>query len=941
MKQKDREILNKIFSQISKLTYSELKSQFNKEYEEKLKIDTKYSHDLNIEGRLEREEHITNLDASQLKSFKSVVKSIQNNYLFTEDDIDRLNNFTSRLNYLLKSTSPHNRGMADQMNNIKHGARINLNAPTFTLKSNSNDLTNDNSKSTVLEIHKFFNDCIKSNTWKEFKSYSKLDSSFFNKSFEWKLVYVFSNIKNCQNKTNYPLYYAAWQVTAEWGFGVEYGNYDAFCEHYRNIDFIDEPRLLHFSCYYYLLRLALRNDKSYQKFLDSKEEKEKQNIIKKLRENEDDDLNIKEKTNENKNEMVSNNKFYILSINQLSRIFSSTQAGREFDFTISTSESLLSDSTISQDDFLLVSCDDKVYYQFKVIDKNEEEIRLKKIFEIEKSIGYSLDEKGIIIEIDEEKSDLICSKLFDYLVSKNDPSDEIQNDPEVHVKEKYTGRFVFQVLSYLNELDNLNSIKPFFKINSDPIYTSIKTNEVSLTSIFKTSENELSKEELTFNDGKPRFFEDIIFFWKDKNFYLSTEWTSGKDSRLDLDNFKILIEKYYPKYSIYEEEGNYFFSDKIHGKIKIDQVEFDISSFQNACDNAGLVYSDKLITRFVSSLLTKPFVILTGLSGSGKTKLAQAYVQWICQEESQYRIIPVGADWTNREPLLGYPNALKPEEYVKPDSGVIDLIIQANSNPELPYFLILDEMNLSHVERYFADFLSVMESNEEIPLYADGTVDNGVPSKLKVPANLFIIGTVNIDETTNMFSPKVLDRANTIEFRINNNEMKGFLSTTNDLNMIALLGKGVNMSQNFIGLSNNKSFTTKDRDEINKSLLDFFGELQKTSAEFGYRSATEILRLINQLDTLNNKISTSEKIDIAIMQKLLPKLHGSRRKLSPILETLGSFCLTENLKVVKDVFDKVDFDYSNDMVLYPLSLEKIARMYKGAVDNGFASYAEA
>ena len=79
--------------------------------------------------------------------------------------------------------------------------------------------------------------------------------------------------------------------------------------------------------------------------------------------------------------------------------------------------------------------------------------------------------------------------------------------------------------------------------------------------------------------------------------------------------------------------------------------------------------------------------------------------------------------------LLGYPNALKPEEYVKPDSGVIDLIIQANSNPELPHFLILDEMNLSHVERYFADFLSVMESNEEIPLYAEGTVDNGCSFK--------------------------------------------------------------------------------------------------------------------------------------------------------------------------------------------------------------------
>lgn len=378
-------------------------------------------------------------------------------------------------------------------------------------------------------------------------------------------------------------------------------------------------------------------------------------------------------------------------------------------------------------------------------------------------------------------------------------------------------------------------------------------------------------------------------------------------------------------------------------KIKIidNQVEFSINNFRYDCQNSGLFYEDLLISRFVSSLLTKPFVILTGLSGSGKTKLAQAYVQWICQEESQYRIIPVGADWTNREPLLGYPNALKPEEYVKPDSGVIDLILQANSNPELPHFLILDEMNLSHVERYFADFLSVMESNEEIPLYADGTVYNGVPSKLKVPANLFIIGTVNIDETTNMFSPKVLDRANTIEFRINNSEMEGFLGKAKDLNMKALLAKGANMAQSFISLSNNKSFTTKDLDEINKTLLNFFGELQKTGAEFGYRSASEILRLINQLDTLDKVLTTSEKLDVAIMQKLLPKLHGSRRKLSPILETLGSFCLTEDLKVVKDIFNKDDFDYSNDKVLYPLSLEKIARMYKGAVHNGFASFAEA
>lgn len=371
------------------------------------------------------------------------------------------------------------------------------------------------------------------------------------------------------------------------------------------------------------------------------------------------------------------------------------------------------------------------------------------------------------------------------------------------------------------------------------------------------------------------------------------------------------------------------------------QNVFLVATLQTDISKTGLFYSKTLSVRFVASLLTKPFVILTGLSGSGKTKLAQAFVQWICQDESQYLISPVGADWTNREPLLGYPNALKPEEYVKPDSGVLDLIIQADKNQELPHFLILDEMNLSHVERYFADFLSVMESNKKITLYSDGIVDNGVPSKLKVPSNLFIIGTVNIDETTNMFSPKVLDRANTIEFRVTPDDMKDFLVNIKDIHMDALTRKGAGMAKSFLDMASSKSFVTKDLKDINAALIQFFGELKKTGAEFGYRTATEILRLINQLTILDSKLSTDEKIDIAIMQKLLPKLHGSRRKLCPILETLGKFCISSEVKIVNDVFEKEDFDFNGSNVIYPLSLEKIARMYKSALDNGFTSFAEA
>src|SRR5690606_32630707 len=138
----------------------------------------------------------------------------------------------------------------------------------------------------------------------------------------------------------------------------------------------------------------------------------------------------------------------------------------------------------------------------------------------------------------------------------------------------------------------------------------------------------------------------------------------------------------------------------------------------------------------------------------------------LCQDNSQYGIVPVGADWTNREPLLGYPDGLREDNYVLPDNGVLGLILKALENSKLPYFLILDEMNLSHVERYFADFLSIMETKESIQLYSGHDRDSGnksIPKKIYWPENLFIIGTVNIDESTYMFSPKVLDRANVIE----------------------------------------------------------------------------------------------------------------------------------------------------------------------------------
>lgn len=380
-------------------------------------------------------------------------------------------------------------------------------------------------------------------------------------------------------------------------------------------------------------------------------------------------------------------------------------------------------------------------------------------------------------------------------------------------------------------------------------------------------------------------------------------------------------------------------------KISNSIMKLELKNFEETCKNSGLKYQSELITRYISSLATKPFVLLSGLSGSGKTKLAQAFAQWISEDITQYCIVPVGADWTNREPLLGYVNALSDEEYILPENGALKLLIEAvkEENKDKPYFLILDEMNLSHVERYFADFLSVMETKDVLKLHGSEKDKGVVPPNINWPSNLFIVGTVNIDETTYMFSPKVLDRANVIEFRVNKEDISEFLNAPSEIDFTHLNTKGASMGESFIQIASNKEFSKVKKDKLNKKLVLFFEELKKTGAEFGYRSATEIHRLYNQLSTLDIEMNEDTKIDIAIMQKLLPKLHGSRRKLCPILETLASLCVTEKTDVTKAFLsNRETLVYrDNENVFYPLSLEKITRMYKGAVDNGFASYAEA
>ena len=215
-------------------------------------------------------------------------------------------------------------------------------------------------------------------------------------------------------------------------------------------------------------------------------------------------------------------------------------------------------------------------------------------------------------------------------------------------------------------------------------------------------------------------------------------------------------------------------------------------------------------------------------------------------------------------------------------------------------------MNLSHVERYFADFLSHMETPE-----IDFVID-GYSSKLKYPKNLFIVGTVNIDETTYMFSPKVLDRANVIEFLPKKESVLDLFKVPLDSKNNILVAHS-----NFAKLFLNKSLdirngNSKLNDDMIQELQGIFSTLYdllaKCGYEFSYRTVHEIRQYISaayELYTEVNDFKLNSVVDEAIIQKILPKIHGNRREIGELLEELESFCKEKNLLLSLDKIEKM------------------------------------
>jgi hypothetical protein len=330
----------------------------------------------------------------------------------------------------------------------------------------------------------------------------------------------------------------------------------------------------------------------------------------------------------------------------------------------------------------------------------------------------------------------------------------------------------------------------------------------------------------------------------------------------------------------------------------VEETNAATQAFVQAVESSGLLFGDGEVGAYIAALLTKPFTILTGLSGSGKTQLALRTGEWFGRDGADRErclVLPVRPDWTGPEYLFGYQDALRSTEdknvWAVPDA--LEFMQQARAEPDAPYLLVLDEMNLAHVERYFADFLSGIESKKkvlpEIERHGEEWRAIGNTQRLPVPPNLFVVGTVNVDETTYLFSPKVLDRAFTFEFRTATSDLKADADKPSEIEP----ADPAHLTA-VVGLSRDPSWHRTNphplADDLADQLVRLHRTLTETNYEFGHRVLFEAMRYAAVLGTDPSKTDRiNDVLDLIVLTKLLPKIHGTRARVDQTLVDLREF----------------------------------------------------
>ncbi|XXM70748.1 McrB family protein [Lysinibacillus sphaericus] len=286
------------------------------------------------------------------------------------------------------------------------------------------------------------------------------------------------------------------------------------------------------------------------------------------------------------------------------------------------------------------------------------------------------------------------------------------------------------------------------------------------------------------------------------------------------------------------------------------EPNFRFGEIQDMIENSQFTFSKAIVRDLhlnLTALDDKHFVVLSGISGTGKTQICRLYANAVYgldyeSDNPYFSIIPVRPDWTDASALFGYYSSFE-QRYVKTE--FLKVILNALKEREKPHFILLDEMNLARVEYYLSDYLSAVESRKEIPLHNDEQVKD-VPQKLTIPPNIYILGTINVDETTHSISDKVLDRA--------------FVMTLSEVDFTAFWNRA-----------------DPDVKDVLAREFDLLKELHAALAgydlHFGYRTMGEMLQKLyanHQLGT-DHAMDAMESLDRVIAEKVLTKIRGDER----------------------------------------------------------------
>lgn len=303
-----------------------------------------------------------------------------------------------------------------------------------------------------------------------------------------------------------------------------------------------------------------------------------------------------------------------------------------------------------------------------------------------------------------------------------------------------------------------------------------------------------------------------------------------------------------------------------------------VSLVQEAADKCNFKYKKELLRSFMAALRSTRFIILKGFSGTGKSSLPQIFARVLGGE---CEVIPVQPSWRSKVDLMGFYNHF---DHVFMPTIFTEALFKAGlkKNSDRFYFILLDEMNLARVEYYFSDFNSKLQASQEeqvVDLF-DGAfeVSTDTSAKLKtylkdgryirIPQNVFFIGTINDDESVQSISDKIYDRAQVLDFSDNLENGNGNLSLLQD---------------DYPQLSFSKYIQTgyrlEDNKDINKIITDLIENLNELVLKDNFntaiapRTGSQILEAVLAYQSAGG--STGEGLDWALTSKLLPKIKYS------------------------------------------------------------------